>query len=186
MEVVDNSPAARYPSASNSSTQLSGEALDLAAQTTKISEPSTPEPSPSMDKKEDGSAAAAATDKNWSGLVESLAVTGMTKQLALHMAPAVWNELSLELLMDVEQGAIYSDAREKELITALKSNLGDNLKISIRVDKPVAETPAQQKQRQINEKQQAAEQSIRSDKIVNNVVDAFGASVSPGSIRPVN
>jgi DNA polymerase III subunit gamma/tau len=185
-EVVDNSPAARYPGASNSSTQLSGEALDLTAQTTKISEPSTPEPSPSLDKKEDGSAAAAATDKNWSGLVKSLAVTGMTKQLALHMAPALWNELSLELLMDVEQGAIYSDAREKELITALKSNLGDNLKISIRVDKPVAETPAQQKQRQINEKQQAAEQSIRSDKTVNNVVDAFGASVSPGSIRPVN
>jgi DNA polymerase-3 subunit gamma/tau len=180
-DVVDNSPAAHYPGASNSSAQLIDEASDLPDQATKISEP------PLLnDEKGKGLAAASVTDKNWSGLVESLALTGMTKQLALHMAPAVWNEISLELLMDVEQGAIYSDAREKELIKALQSNLGENLKISIRVDKPVAETPAQEKQRQQNEKQQAAEQSILSDRTVNNVVDAFGASVSPGSIRPVN
>ena len=68
----------------------------------------------------------------------------------------------------------------------IQNKLGDNLKISIRVDKPVAETPAQQKQRKLKEKQQAAEQSIRSDETVNNVVEAFGASVSPGSIRPVS
>ncbi len=181
LNVVDNSQAAHYPGASNSGTQLLDEASDLPGQTIKISEPS-----PLKDEKEDGPATASTTDKNWSGLVESLAVTGMTKQMALHMSPAVWDEFSLELLMDVEQGAIYSDAREKELIEALKSNLGDNLKISIRVDKPIVETPAQKKQRQHKEKQLAAEQSIMSDKTVNNVVDAFGASVSPGSIRPVN
>ena len=170
-----------YPDAANTSSPLIDQATDTVAQAAKISEPSV-----LNEKTKNSAIIASGIDKNWSGLVESLALTGMTKQMALHMSPAVWNEHSLELLMDVEQGAIYSDAREKELIKSLKSNLGDNLKISVRVDKPLAETPAQQKQRLQNERQQAAEQSIQSDKTVNNVIDAFGASVSPSSIRPVN
>ena len=124
--------------------------------------------------------------KNWSGLVETLSITGLTKQLALHMAPSVWNETHLELLIDIEHDAIHSATREKELITALQNNLGTNLKITVRVDNPVAETPAQQKQRQIREKQEAAEKSILTDQGVNKIVDAFGATVAPGSIRPVN
>ena len=67
---------------------------------------------------------------NWSVLVESLPITGLTKQLALHMAPSVWNETHLELLIDVEQEAIHSATREKELISALQNNLGENLKIT--------------------------------------------------------
>lgn len=123
---------------------------------------------------------------NWSLLVESLPVTGLTKQLALHMAPSLWDEAHLELLVDVEQEAIHSATREKELISVLQKNLGENIKISIRIDRPLAETPAQQKQRQAREKQQAAEESIMSDPSVAKMVDAFGASVAPGSIRPVN
>lgn len=123
---------------------------------------------------------------NWSLLVESLPVTGLTKQLALHMAPSLWDEAHLELLVDVEQEAIHSATREKELISVLQENLGENIKISIRIDRPLAETPAQQKQRQAREKQQAAEESIMSDPSVAKMVDAFGASVAPGSIRPVN
>jgi DNA polymerase-3 subunit gamma/tau len=102
------------------------------------------------------------------------------------MAPSVWNETHLELLIDIEHDAIHSATREKELITALQNNLGTNLKITVRVDNPVAETPAQQKQRQIREKQEAAEKSILTDQGVNKIVDAFGATVAPGSIRPVN
>ncbi len=125
-------------------------------------------------------------DKGWAGLVGSLSVTGLTKQLALHMAPEVWDEKQLELLLDVEQEAIYSSAREKELIHALQKKLGGKIKVSIRIDNPVAETPAQQKRRQVREHQQAAEQSIMSDKSVSKMVDAFGASISPASIRPVS
>ncbi|HDH08541.1 MAG TPA: DNA polymerase III subunit gamma/tau, partial [Gammaproteobacteria bacterium] len=91
----------------------------------------------------------------------------------------------LELVIDAEQEAIYSSAREKELIHALQKKLGGNIQVSIRIDTPVTETPAQQKQRQTRERQQAAEQSIMSDKSVTKMVEAFGASISPASIRPV-
>lgn len=178
--VTEVSKSASYSSASGNDEQVISKSVSSFEKAVKVSEP-TP-----VSKEEASQIVASSSDRNWSVLVESLPLAGMTKQLALHMAPALWNDLSLELLMDVEQGAIYSDERKKELIKALQSKLGDNLKISIRVDKPVAETPAQQKQRQQRERQQSAEQSILSDKIVNNVVDAFGATVSPGSITPVS
>jgi len=123
--------------------------------------------------------------KDWARLAGSLSVTGLTKQLALHMAPEIWDKKQLELVIDAEQEAIYSSAREKELIHALQKKLGGNIQVSIRIDTPVTETPAQQKQRQTRERQQAAEQSIMSDKSVTKMVEAFGASISPASIRPV-
>jgi len=148
--------------------------------------PAISEPSPASVNPGKLSVSDSSGKMNWSVLVESLPVTGLTKQLALHMAPSLWDEAHLELLVDVEQEAIHSATREKELISVLQENLGQNIKISIRIDRPLAETPAQQKQRQAREKQQAAEESIMSDPSVAKMVDAFGASVAPGSIRPVN
>lgn len=148
--------------------------------------PAISEPSPASVNPEKLSVSDSSGKMNWSVLVESLPVTGLTKQLALHMAPSLWDEAHLELLVDVEQEAIHSATREQELISVLQENLGENIKISIRIDRPLAETPAQQKQRLAREKQQAAEESIMSDPSVAKMVDAFGASVAPGSIRPVN
>lgn len=125
-------------------------------------------------------------NRDWSALVAGLSITGLTKQLALHMAPAAWDDTVLELLIDVEHETIYSAAREQELVEALQKELGEKVKISTRIDNPVTETPAKQKQRLAQEQQQAAEQSIDSDPAVNKLVEEFGASVSRASIRPVN
>ena len=102
------------------------------------------------------------------------------------MAPAVWNDTVLELVIDVEQQTIYSKEREKELVNALRNHVGEDVTVKIRIDNPVAETPAQQKKRQAKEQQQAAEQSINTDPVVKKMTEAFGARVAPSSIRPVN
>ncbi len=127
-----------------------------------------------------------AIDRRWSELVESLPLTGLTRQLVLHMAPAVWNDSALELVIDVEQQTIYSKEREKELVNALRNHVGEDVTVTIKIDNPVTETPAQQKKRQAKEQQQAAEQSINTDPVVKKMTEAFGASVAPSSIRPVN
>jgi len=144
------------------------------------------EPSPLPEGQASTEAESSVATKDWAGLIGSLSVTGLTKQLALHMAPEVWNEKRLELLMDVEQEAIYSLAREKELIHALQKKLGGTIQVSIRIDTSATETPAQQKQRQSRERQQLAEQSIMSDKSVTKMIEVFGASISPASIRPIS
>lgn len=182
-ESQDKNDAVYSKSIGNGGTQQASMVKsDLPDSSVKISEPSPP----ADERIEMVAPDSLQKKKNWSGLVETLSITGLTKQLALHMAPSVWNETHLELLIDIEHDAIHSATREKELISALQNNLGANLKITVRVDNPVAETPAQQKQRHIREKQEAAEQSILTDQDVNKIVDAFGATVAPGSIRPVN
>ncbi len=153
---------------------------DVPVQADQINEP--PPPSEKQPTAEEESPVAG---NDWADLVGSLSVTGLTKQLALHMAPAVWDENKLELLIDVEQEAIYSSAREKELIDALQNKLGGNIKVNMRIDNPVAETPARQKQRQTKERLQAAEESIMSDTSVTKIVEAFGASIAPASIKPL-
>ncbi|MFW2438213.1 MAG: DNA polymerase III subunit gamma/tau [Arenicellales bacterium] len=143
------------------------------------------EPPPLPENKPVAETAPPVAGNDWADLVGSLSVTGLTKQLALHMAPAIWDENKLELLIDVEQEAIYSSVREKELIDALQKKLGGNFKVKMRIDNPVAETPAKQKQRQARERLQAAEESIMSDPSVTKIVEAFGASISPASIKPL-
>ncbi|NOY17220.1 MAG: DNA polymerase III subunit gamma/tau [Gammaproteobacteria bacterium] len=155
---------------------------DVSTQADQIKEPSPLPPEGQASTEAESSVAS----KDWAGLIGSLSVTGLTKQLALHMAPEVWNEKQLELLMDVEQEAIYSLAREKELIHALQKKLGGTVQVSIRIDTSATETPAQQKQRQSRERQQLAEQSIMSDKSVTKMIEVFGASISPASIRPIS
>jgi DNA polymerase-3 subunit gamma/tau len=157
------------------------DATDISTKTEQVKEPS-----PLPEKQPGAETGKPVNGKDWAGLVASLSVTGLTKQLALHMAPAIWDEKRLELFIDVEQEAIYSSEREKELIQALQKKLGGDLKVKIRIENPVNETPAQQKQRQTRERQQVAEKSIMSDESVTKMVEAFGASISPASIRPVN
>jgi len=152
---------------------------DISVQANQINEPPPP-----SEKQPTAEAESPVAGNDWADLVGSLSVTGLAKQLALHMAPAVWDENKLELLIDVEQEAIYSSVREKELIHALQKKLGGNIKVNMRIDNPVAETPAKQKQRQTRERLQAAEESIMSDNSVTKIVEAFGASISPASIKP--
>jgi DNA polymerase-3 subunit gamma/tau len=179
--VVDEVRPAEYPVTADRDVSANSINSDSPDNSVKISEtsPLTADQGTAM-------AAELTADKSWSELVESLPVSGLTRQLVLHMAPAVWNDTVLELVIDVEQQTIYSKEREKELIKALKNYLGENVTVTIRIDNPVAETPAQQKKRQAREQQQAAEQSISSDPVVKKMTEAFGASVAPSSIRPVN
>ena len=178
---VDEAKPAAYPVTADRNVSANSINPDSPDSSVKIRETS-----PMIADQGTARAAELSADKSWSEVVESLPVTGLTRQLVLHMAPAVWNDTVLELVIDVEQQTIYSKEREKELIIALKNYLGENVTVSIRVDNPVAETPAQQKKRQAREQQQAAEQSISSDPVVKKMTEAFGASVAPSSIRPVN
>jgi DNA polymerase-3 subunit gamma/tau len=156
-------------------------AADRASKTDKVREPLIP-----VEKHGTEQVIRTPADRDWSELVSTLDITGLTKQLALHMAPDAWDDDQLVLLIGLEHESIHSTDREKELIAALHRVLGDSVNISIRVEQPVAETPAQKKQRLLAENQQAAEQSINTDPEVAKLVDSFGASVLPGSIRPVN
>lgn len=124
--------------------------------------------------------------EQWLDIVKQMNLTGMMQQLALHAAPESWDQDHIDLVVDVSNKAIASDERKKALKTALKTHLGDGMKVDIRIDNPVAETPAQRKVRLNAERQQQAEHAIRTDPVVEELVSTFDATIAGSSIQAVN
>ena len=68
---------------------------------------------------------------------------------------------------------------------AIKTRFGANVKLLISVEETPVETPAQQRQRQERENQQAAEQSMLKDPNVQTLEKMFDATLDKESIRPL-
>ena len=64
--------------------------------------------------------------------------------------------------------------------------LGREVKVKIERDTVGMESPAEQRVRADNVRQQAAEDSVRADPFVQSVIDTFGARVIPASVRPTD
>ena len=82
-----------------------------------------------------------------------------------------------------------SSCRSSASTAAVSSPTDDQLhelRIRIELGTPDEETPAQKRNRQDEERQEAAEKSIESDPNVMAVRKAFDATVDPASIKPVN
>lgn len=124
--------------------------------------------------------------EQWLDTVKSMDLIGMTQQLALHAAPESWDAGHLKLVVDISNQAIASEERQKALVKALKSHLGERIRVSIRIDDPTAETPAQRKSRLLAERQKKAEQAIRTDPVVEELVSTFDATIAGSSIQAVN
>lgn len=124
--------------------------------------------------------------EQWLETVKSMDLIGMTQQLALHAAPESWDADHVKLVVDISNQAIASEERQKALVKELKSHLGERIRVSIRIDDPTAETPAQRKSRLHAERQQKAEQAIRTDPIVEDLVSTFDATIAGSSIQAVN
>jgi DNA polymerase III subunit gamma/tau len=124
--------------------------------------------------------------EQWLETVKSMNLIGMTQQLALHAAPESWDADHLKLVVDISNQAIASEERQKALVRALKTQLGERMRVSLRIDDPTAETPAQRKSRLHAERQQKAEQAIRTDPVVEELVSTFDATIAGSSIQAIN
>ena len=127
---------------------------------------------------------AAASADNWSEILGSLKFGGLVRELALHTTLEARNGSSFNLILDEACAQLLSKEREAELKKALEVRFGGPLRLSIRLGKPTAETPAKERARVQDERQQAAVQSIQSDPNVRALQETFNARVNPGSIRP--
>jgi DNA polymerase-3 subunit gamma/tau len=121
---------------------------------------------------------------DWSEIVAQLKVAGLVRELANHSVLESMDETGVQLILNETYGATLSREREAALRVALEAYYGRALNLSIRVAKPTVETPAQQKTRAQDQRQQAAVQAIAEDPNVLAIQNEFNARVNPGSIRP--
>jgi DNA polymerase-3 subunit gamma/tau len=125
-------------------------------------------------------------DPDWQSWMKALPVRGLLQQLAFQTELQSWNEQGNSVRASVIVGMPQLATKENilRLQEALSNHLGKSVTILIETGKAnhsIAAVEAKIRQ----EKQEGAEESIANDDFVKTIQAEFGATVVPGSIRPI-
>ncbi|MFO1408659.1 MAG: DNA polymerase III subunit gamma/tau [Steroidobacteraceae bacterium] len=130
---------------------------------------------------------AAPAPDDWSAVVGQLG-QGPVSQLAAHCVPAGRANGIVRLRLDPAGESFNRPQLVERLAQALGQVYGEPVRVEIAIGPaPTGEaTPAQRQAIAADERLRAAEQAIDADPAVRAMRDTFGATVQPGSIRPLN
>ena len=123
---------------------------------------------------------------DWQAWMRDLPVRGLVQQLAFQTELQNWEESpgGIKATVIVGMPQLASQDSVTRLQDALSTYLGKAIKIVVEAGKAsqsIAAVEAKIKQ----DKQEGAEASIASDDFVKDIQAEFGATVVPGSIRPI-
>ncbi|MBU0655111.1 MAG: DNA polymerase III subunit gamma/tau [Gammaproteobacteria bacterium] len=124
------------------------------------------------------------SSNDWHAILPLLNLSGMALPLAQHCLLESVSDEQITLLLDEGGSTLQSPRAEAQLAEALAKHYGRELKLSFKLTTLTEETPEKRNLREAAEKQAAAEEAIRNDPFVQQLQEAFGATIVPGSIRP--
>jgi DNA polymerase-3 subunit gamma/tau len=128
----------------------------------------------------------AAAAEDWSAILSALNLSGMAAQLAAHCTLEQLGATQVRLRLDAQGEMFRRPQVEQRLGEALSKHFGRTLRLEIQVgEAPLEDTPARRQARVEDERQRAAQDAIESDPNVRALRDMFGATVLPGSIKPI-
>jgi len=163
-----------------------------SSETTQITAPTKTAPPPAMPAAQTPAQNAPATsmptpvsvfDGNWRGFTEGLK-PGVAKSLAQNSALLSHNENGLVLQVPQNQRHLLEPNFQNPLKTALKERFGQQFQMRIEIGE-TQDTPAAQISEEKASRQSSAEESLRTDPFVQEVLKEFGATVIPSSIKPI-
>ena len=180
---VKSSQTPRAGGTSISSAAKAAAAPKVAA-TTVSAAPAPSAPQPTAPKS--SPATYNSEDPDWQSWMKALPVRGLLQQLAFQTELQKWNEQgdSVKATVIVGMPQLASKENVSRLQEALSNHIGKSVTILIETGKAshsIAAVEAKIKQ----EKQEGAEESIANDDFVKTIQAEFGATVVPGSIRPI-
>ncbi|MBN3758048.1 DNA polymerase III subunit gamma/tau, partial [Paraburkholderia sp. Tr-20389] len=121
-------------------------------------------------------------DGDWPALAVTLPLKGISYQLAFNSELMAVNGKTLKLNVAVQ---LYAEpAQIAKLKAALAERLGSEIDVQVEVG-PVQRTAAVLDSIERAKRQQEAEREIGTDPFVQSLIREFGASIVPGSIRPL-
>lgn len=149
-----------------------------AAKRPAVVEPPALSPASSAAPSEPGGAA------TWGAVVAQLPLAGLARELANNTTLDRDGDGILALTLDEAFAHLNSKERAALLKQALERYYGHSLELQIRLGKPQSASPAQERQREQDERQRAAVEAIATDPTVRALQEQFDARVNTGSIRP--
>jgi DNA polymerase-3 subunit gamma/tau len=123
-------------------------------------------------------------DGNWRGLVDTLKLSGMARMLAQNCALVAFDGQQMRLSVPTEHKHLLDNTYQEKLRITLKEHFGKQLHVTIEVSGSAIDTPARQINQEKAARQAQAEASIQSDPFVRDLMESFGATIIPSTIKP--
>ncbi|WP_067522036.1 DNA polymerase III subunit gamma/tau [Endozoicomonas ascidiicola] len=127
----------------------------------------------------------ALNEASWIQVYRGLPLGGVTGTIGSHCELAQKEQGVIALRLDAERSTLYNDTHRQRIEKALGEYFEQSITLTIDTGRIVGETPAAWRERKIAERQQEAKDSIYSDAKVQNLVEAFSATVLDDSIQPI-
>lgn len=116
-------------------------------------------------------------DESWYDIVASVEVGGVTKMILDNSVAQKLEPPSIDLLLDERHETLLSDSQVGQIKRALSEFLQQEVSLTIELGKPEVETPAERNARLAQERQHTAEQDIKSDPKITQLMSEFDASL---------
>jgi DNA polymerase III subunit gamma/tau len=123
-------------------------------------------------------------DAKWGDVVAQLGLAGLLRELANNTTLESHDGGTMTLTLEETHAKLFNKEREEELRQVLEKYYGSPIRLKMNLGRPSVETPAKERSRLQEERQQAAVQAIVEDPNVRALQEKFGARVNPASIRP--
>ncbi len=123
---------------------------------------------------------------DWHGLLESLKLGGMVRELAHHCELAEQTDNAIKLRLNpAHKSLLMNKATQDKLQGALAAYFGKPVRLAIEIGDLSSETPAQRAENARSEKQNRAIESIEQDAFVRDMIETFDATINEQSIKPL-
>jgi DNA polymerase-3 subunit gamma/tau len=123
-------------------------------------------------------------DGNWRGLVDTLKLAGMARMLAQNCALESFDGQRMQLSIPPEHKHLLDNTYQEKLRAVLRDHFGKQLQVTIDMGGATMDTPARQIHQEKATRQAEAEASIQNDPFVRDLLDGFGATIIPSTIKP--
>ena len=124
-----------------------------------------------------------AGNDDWHKLTDSMALDGLTKELASHCTLQGYAGNRVSLKLHPAQEHLSATNQEEKLQAALRSRLGAKTRLVVTVEGSGDETPAQRKVRKDLEAKRAALAAVEEDPDIKLFMDTFDATIDEESTR---
>jgi DNA polymerase-3 subunit gamma/tau len=123
-------------------------------------------------------------DGNWRELVDKLKLSGMARMLAQNCALEEFDGNRIRLSVPPEHKHLLDNTYQEKLRATLRDHFGKHLQVAIDIGNASMNTPARQINQEKAARQAEAEASIQNDPFVRDLMESFGATIIPSTIKP--
>ncbi|MBS0351183.1 MAG: DNA polymerase III subunit gamma/tau, partial [Proteobacteria bacterium] len=114
---------------------------------------------------------------SWNDMAAKLSLDGAAKMLADHCELSELSNQLLKLKLHPKQKPLLNEKNIERIREAVSKHLGRDLRVEIAIDSHIQNTPAALHLHQQNLKQQAAENTLLSDPVVQKMIHHFDATL---------